>query len=453
MHPIIDTSTFELDPEAYELAVKCIDELLPLFGSISPNDYRRVARPTENGIYSIEIQRYRGSHSWAIFRRMVEASETARNFDIALERLHPGLMDVLILPGQAMPLGRGNDLLSVWCLALESVAGTADQEKAARALLKEFSSTIRAGALNYRITTSIAGLKLPFPDFNLRLSNVGNLRAITADEFVSTSSQDISFGDNTDIVSQSVSSCAEFNGQAQFSLNRADTDKYMATPFEKECGESVTNLLRALHALKAGSVRVFSSRSEFTPKIFPHLNIRSSNPGRTNSFVSYELLAAEIDDLTNILSEINVGLRDEVNIALDRLIDAENRTSPVDSLLDAAIGLEALLNPNSNSELAFRVALNYAYLGPKKNRRERYDRVKTIQKTRNLVVHNGLNLRSPDATKIYEHASLARACLRDAVKFFLLDKSFKTKKKLDADFWLDRILPVDCVDESDASSF
>ncbi|MBA4212700.1 MAG: hypothetical protein C0449_06390 [Polaromonas sp.] len=95
-----------------------------------------------------------------------------------------------------------------------------------------------------------------------------------------------------------------------------------------------------------------------------------------------------------------------------------------------------------SSELAFRVALNYAFLAPPEHRRERYERVRLLQKTRNRVVHGGLNLQSADATTIHEHADLAKACLRDVLKSFLLDGSLKGNKKLDADFWLDRVFPV-----------
>jgi hypothetical protein len=143
-----------------------------------------------------------------------------------------------------------------------------------------------------------------------------------------------------------------------------------------------------------------------------------------------------------LLGSIRAGVRDVVRIAADRLLDAENRLSPVDALLDAAIGLEALLNPNDNSELAFRVALNFAHLATAEHRRERYERVRTIQKTRNRVVHGGLNLHSPNAPIIGEHADLAKACLRDAVKCFLLDPGLAGNRTLDAEFWLDRILPV-----------
>ena len=133
--------------------------------------------------------------------------------------------------------------------------------------------------------------------------------------------------------------------------------------------------------------------------------------------------------------------RDEVRIGATRLLDAETRMSPVDSLLDAIIGLEVLLNPNDRDELAFRVALNYAYLGGTTERRIRYDAMRDIQKTRNQVVHGGLNLASRNAQVIYDHASVGRDCLRDALTRFLSDSALGGNLKLDASFWLDRVIP------------
>jgi hypothetical protein len=131
----------------------------------------------------------------------------------------------------------------------------------------------------------------------------------------------------------------------------------------------------------------------------------------------------------------------ELNIAAARLLDAESRISSVDAVLDAVIGLEVLLNPNDRAELSFRVALNYAYLGPVAERRERYENVRDVQVTRNRVVHGGLNLASKDVARLHEHATLAKSCLRDALLRFLTDRTLMGTQKLDVDFWLDRVLP------------
>ena len=57
-------------------------------------------------------------------------------------------------------------------------------------------------------------------------------------------------------------------------------------------------------------------------------------------------------------------------------------------------------------------------------------------------LHGGLNLKSKD-TKIHEHFKLAKQCLRDAIKHFLFDESFRNNVKIDTEFWLDRIIPLE----------
>jgi hypothetical protein len=44
-------------------------ELLPLWQSESPADWKRVLRPTGEGSFSINVEPYRGTHSWISFRK------------------------------------------------------------------------------------------------------------------------------------------------------------------------------------------------------------------------------------------------------------------------------------------------------------------------------------------------------------------------------------------------
>jgi hypothetical protein len=170
-------------------------------------------------------------------------------------------------------------------------------------------------------------------------------------------------------------------------------------------------------------------------------------------FPSLDVLPEDVDQLLRLEHGLREAEREEIRIAADRLVDAGNRLSPVDSLLDAVIGLEVLLNPMDTSELAFRVAVNYALLGQPEHRRDRYDRVRLIQKTRNRVVHGGLSLQSAQGSIIQEHADLACACLRDALKAFLLIPEFQGNRRLDADFWLDRLFPPTVASRENAEAF
>lgn len=435
-----------LAPEVKHAAIGALRALHPVWVSLPKNDYRRLLRPRGDGSYSIDIEAYHGSFTAIGFFKHLDTSPEVSELSKAIAHHQPELAGHLVLPNQAMQLGDSKELVATWCRALESTEADEDAVDVQIALLIEkFSALLDERRLTHRITTSIAGLKLPAKDFTLSLDHGVTLRSMTDDELVELSSQDITFGREHDIMGYAVSSCLEFEGFVPFSLELSRQQVLLTPTLEQKARDYTTDVLRALHVLRSGRAGIFMSTGTYTPKLLPNLWQGSTWPLQGAQFASFDLLAEDIDVLLKLLRSIRAGVRDEIRIAADRLFDAENRLSPVDALLDAAIGLEALLNPMDASELAFRVALNYAHLATAEHRRERYERVRSLQKTRNRVVHGGLNLQSADASTIHEHAGLAKACLRDAVQSFLLDPSLSGNRRLDADFWLDRILPANVI--------
>ncbi len=422
---------------------KALLELYPIFSSLVPQDYRRVVRPTAPGTHSISIEPYRGSSSWMAFIRVLETSSVVGELQTVIKYSQPELSYHLVLPGQAMSLADCKALLVTWCSALE-VDPTAQQSlpKAIDSLLADLGRLLDEKTLTHRAITSLVGVKLSGVDVPIHVDRGVTLRPLSENEVVELGAQDIAFGQPHDLLSHSVSCCIDYQSQCGFTLEATSPQALVVSDFIQEAWNRSANILRALHVLKRGRAGVFLTQTEFTPKLLPFLGGGSSWPLNRPTFASLELLSTEVREFLDLERALLDATRQELRIAADRLVDAENRLSPVDALLDAVIGLEVVLNPMDSSELAFRVALNYAFLALPEHRRERYDRVRLIQRTRNRVVHGGLNLQSADAATIDEHASLAKACLRDVLKSFLLDDSLKGNKKFDADFWLDRVIPV-----------
>ena len=76
----------------------------------------------------------------------------------------------------------------------------------------------------------------------------------------------------------------------------------------------------------------------------------------------------------NELSQLEIG---HFKLALSRLSEAERRLNPIDSIIDSIIGLESILlndigNKNTQGELRFRFALNYASMFSKEERSEEH---------------------------------------------------------------------------------
>jgi predicted nuclease with RNAse H fold len=424
-------------------------ELYPVHASIAPRDYRRVLRPTGPGAHSISIEPYRGSSTWIAFIRALETSTVFAELKTVIADSQPELSYHLVLPGRAMSLEDCNALVITWCSALDlDPTAQISLPKAIDVLLENLARLLDEKTLTHRAITSLAGVRLVGIDVPIQVDLGVTFRPLSESEVIELGAQDITFGQPHDLLSHSVSCCIDFQSPCGFTLEPTHPQTLVVSDVIQEATNRTTNILRALHVLKPGRAGVFLTQTEFLPKLLPFLGGSSSWPLNRPAFASLELLASEVAQFLQLERALLNATRQELRIAADRLVDAENRLSPVDALLDAVIGLEVVLNPMDSSELAFRVALNYAFLAPPEHRRERYDRVRLLQKTRNRVVHGGLNLQSADAATIHEHASLAKACLRDVLQSFLLDDSLKGNKKLDADFWLDRVIPVVVLEQS-----
>jgi hypothetical protein len=438
-----------LHPEFISACRGSLREIFSIWLSVDPVDLRRVLRPTGPGSHSISIEAYRGSRTWMQFDRQLESSEHYKELSRAITAYQPELGYNLVLPGRAISLSNPASLVSTWCRFLEERTpdgSAADQN--IEMLLAALATALGSRTLTESAVTVFAGVQLPSTDTVIELAPSARLRSLSEQELIDIGSEDVTFGHGHGLLMHSVSSCFEVNRSCAFSLEPKHPDALLAPQEIQVNGVSASSVLRALHVLKGGRAGAFLVKTEWQPKVLPYLEGGSSWPLQRPNFAGLTLEGGEVAAFITLERELRESQRDELRIAADRLLDAENRLSKVDALLDAVIGLEVLLNPMDASELAFRVALNYAFLGPAEHRRERYERVRLIQKTRNRVVHGGLNTQSADAATLHEHAALAIACLRDALKSFLLDDGLRGNRKLDANFWLDRLFPTTLASES-----
>ena len=314
-------------------------------------------------------------------------------------------------------------------------------EDAIKRVIAELDLVLATGSATQEVMTALSGLRLPDGTDRIELGGNRWLRRLTASEISDLGSNDISSESRHDIASRFVTTALVSTRAIQVTLSEMYEEFTPDLALFQENQDMIDAVLCALHVLKTGRVGVVASFTTIRPTILPNMSGHSSAPLVVNPFAFMELSREDVETFVALYKELVSNKRDELKIAAARLLDAESRLSPVDSLLDAVIGLEVLLNPNDYAELSFRVALNYAYLGNPNDRRNRYENVRDVQKTRNRVVHGGLNLRSKDAAQIHEHADLAKKCLRDSVTRFLTDGALSGNAKLDTDFWLDRVLP------------
>lgn len=416
-----------------------LQELFPLWLAEQPADWKRVVRPQGSGTFSISIEPYRGIRTWIIFQRKVEGAASLKDFQAVVMEGQPELLGCVSVPGRSQKIQDATSLATCWCREAERhVANGVLMSDAIGKVLDDLHTALASWRVKQQVRTPLSGLTLPTDVEEIELTDGFSVRKLSDEEISELGSHDVTSLDQHDVISRSVSTAAFIEEDVPFRLTPDYSEPIAQTDLQQRNQEQLSTLLSALHVLREGRVGVIASFFDVGPLVLPGLGGHSTAPLVRHPFASMSLTNEDIPKLFEVHSRLTAN---EVRIACVRLMDAEHRMSPVDALLDAVIGLEALLNPNDSSELSFRVALNYAFLGTAEVRRVRFEKIRDIQKVRNRVVHGGLNLQSKDAPLIHEQAAIAKACLRDSIQSFLFDNSLSGNRKLDADFWLNRVLP------------
>lgn len=405
-------------------------------------DWKRIRRPTGAGSFSISIEPYQGVQSWISFRKKFIETDEMLALERVLRQHQPELLGYVTHDYGSQLIQ--DSFALCFCLSQEVVrriGPSSPLEAASASVISDLDRLLTARIAEREVLTALNGLRLPDGVERIDLDKGLYIRLLTADEISELGSNDISSEGRFDFTTSLVTTAliSETTVSIRLSPGVVALNPDLTSHLIHQ--EQIDNVLGALHILKKGRVGVLASFTTIRPTILPNMSGHSSAPLLVNPFSSMELSQGDVDNLIRLYKSLARTQRDELNIAAARLLDAESRMSPIDALLDAVIGLEVLLNPNDRSELSFRVALNYAYLGPEAERRKRYESVRDVQLTRNRVVHGGLNLKSKDAFRLHEQAELAKACLRDCTARFLTDASLTGTQALDAEFWLDRVIP------------
>jgi len=157
-------------------------------------------------------------------------------------------------------------------------------------------------------------------------------------------------------------------------------------------------------------------------------------------FGSYSLTTDEYEALMAHAKLIFACSEPAMEMACSRLADAENRTRPEDRIIDAVIGMEALLlaaiGP-PKGELRFRFSLNYTMLFPPEEREHAYHVAHDLYDLRSRIVH-GSSLDEDKVQIAGAKLALSKAgkratdALRTIIMHFLPEKGAQYKNH---EFW------------------
>lgn len=150
----------------------------------------------------------------------------------------------------------------------------------------------------------------------------------------------------------------------------------------------------------------------------------------------YKLAASEKEELVLYFSSLSGDSHRTFQVAISRLNESEKRENPFDKLLDAVVGLEAILlsskGEDLRGELSYRFSLNYSSLFPAEERRAEFRRARKIYSMRSQVVHAG-NIGKDKMPDFKSAADEAAEMLRFLIKRFL--KSAADPEYLRLEYW------------------
>jgi hypothetical protein len=185
----------------------------------------------------------------------------------------------------------------------------------------------------------------------------------------------------------------------------------------------------ALHTFKEGRVSYGSLR--LIPITFSPFWLGSYGFGQPSvPFGSYVLTPEEIASFRQHVDLIFTSSESSIEMACSRLSDAATRTRSEDQLVDAVIGMEAILlaglsSEDRRGELKFRFSLNYATLFDSPEARCRAFRIaKDLYNLRSTIAHGSSpgkgTLRVGDEKlALPDAANRASRALRHVIHYFL----------------------------------
>lgn len=202
---------------------------------------------------------------------------------------------------------------------------------------------------------------------------------------------------------------------------------------------SLDKAILSLRTFKEGHVGY--NYIHFYPVTFCPLTLPSVGYGDLYvPFGRYILKAEEFEALAEHAKMVFGVSEPSMEMACSRLADAETRTKPRDRLLDAVIGMEALLLAgHGGGELSFRFSLRYSTLFGKPEERHRaFGMARNLYDLRSKISH-GSTLRDrafsvgDEELKLPEAAKRACETLRHLIRHFLPTVSETPYRK--HEFW------------------
>mgnify|MGYP000574926758 CR=1 FL=1 len=151
-----------------------------------------------------------------------------------------------------------------------------------------------------------------------------------------------------------------------------------------------------------------------------------------------------LDDVTALFSDLMTLKNKALQLACKRLNQCSLRSDEEDSVLDATIGLEALLNDGKHEmthKIALRIAALFGLNDPKAERSEVFRQMKKIYEFRSAIAHGSARLEKKREIKLTEETvapavQIATDFLRKAIRILAQNPQFLDPPRIDSELLL-----------------
>lgn len=162
-----------------------------------------------------------------------------------------------------------------------------------------------------------------------------------------------------------------------------------------------------------------------------------------------ELSSDDCEDVRSLLSKLSGANENTIRVAIRRLNQCFLREDEEDSVIDATIGLEALLSDDNHQEMTHKLAMRVGALSniPEAQLKKPYDAYQEIKKIyayRSAVVHGSTKTHKKKEIKLDEIRSipasdLAIEYLRKVLKILILNPIYRNPKEIDKKLLLNHL--------------
>lgn len=423
-----------------ELFTQRVLDTVEALSRVGKKDLFRAVRPEGEGSFKALLFQDYGPHSWIAAERELCISDGMR----ALEEFFSGQPSVLHVDcGDTLVAWRQSArdwVLSYLAANFDLVERSReDVEARVRNYCEEVGDALDRGSFTVTAATLIASIRLPIGISRIDLPCGARIRKFEPHEIERLSRHDASREGGLSIqeLSHAVALECEFECPLEIVADVSPGQKHPSIYLDQR--HRVERFLDALSIVLPHRCEAMQTSWELGIKGLPVILGTQSRLGVLALGLA-EVGEPQIEQIVATYALVPTFRTGHIGVAASRLTSAERRLERSDQLLDAVIGLEALLAPRDSGELSFRLALNYALLGEISARRERFERMASVLEVRNMLVHGATLSSEKHQARLSDAAILACSLLRDALQSVCNASKKNGLPTFDKEYWLTNLL-------------